>query len=76
MTEFEDIDAYENNFKNIEALYEHKKKWTNFNETNQKKLITLINFAEIKKYLEQLTKKITILIRELEVNEVLQSLKV
>lgn len=30
MAEFEDIDAYENNFKNIENLYNEKKKWADF----------------------------------------------
>jgi phosphotransacetylase len=30
VTDFEDIDTYENNFKNIESLYEEKKRWTHF----------------------------------------------
>ena len=75
MSDFEEIDSYENNFRNIEQLYQEKSKWNEFTDKTLKKMITLVNFPEVKKYLEQLSKKMLILNRELEVNEVVQALK-
>ena len=57
-------------------MYEQKKKWIDFNDRSMKRLINLINFPETRKYLELVTKKIQVLVRELEPNEVVQALKI
>ena len=72
---FEEVENYEKYFKTIEMLWDEKKLWKEFMERNWEKTLALLNLEATRKYLTTLTKKLTIILRELEPNEVVQTFK-
>ena len=56
-------------------LWDEKKVWKEFMEHNWEKTLSLLNLEATRKYLATITKKLMIILRELELNEVVQTFK-
>jgi hypothetical protein len=65
VSEFEEVDAYQANFRNIQNLYTEKRGWAEFSEKAWKQLTALVDFPAARKYLDALLKRLTVLTREL-----------
>lgn len=65
---FEAVDEYEKYFKLVELLWDEKKIWEEFYFLNYQKNLSLLDMPQIRKYIEQLQKKLNIMQRELDPN--------
>ena len=73
--DFEVVDTYVKYFQQVELLWDEKKLWNDFLDKNWEKSLCLFDLEKTRKYLEGLSKKLLIMQRELDPNEVVQGLK-